>query len=294
MDRRDFLKASANVGAAVLPIKNAKAEEAKESKEFVGVLVDTTRCIGCRSCEVACSAANGNFVPDVKADNALEKVRDTSEKQFTVVNRFNTEKGEVFVKRQCMHCWQPACTAMCLVNAMRKTREGPVTWDGDKCLGCRFCMVACPFDIPKAEYLSWNPRIMKCSMCYERLQEGKKPACVEACPTDTLMFGPKRQLMEIARHRVYSHPDKYVHQIYGEHEAGGTGFLYLSAVPFNQIGFRTDLGTTPYPEYTKQFLVSVPLILFGVPALLLGLSELSDRKKEVSENQGWTQPGASE
>jgi Fe-S-cluster-containing dehydrogenase component len=174
---------------------------------------------------------------------------------------------------------------------MYKTKEGPVTWNGDKCMGCRFCMVSCPFDIPKAEYNSWNPRIMKCNMCYERLQEGKRPACVEACPTDTLMFGTKRQLMEIARHRVYSHPDKYVHQIYGENEVGGTGWLYLSAVPFNQIGFRTDLGTTPYPEYTKQFLVSVPLILFGVPALLLGLSELTDRKDKLSENHEWTNPG---
>ncbi|MFS8084922.1 MAG: hypothetical protein ACMG6H_04780, partial [Acidobacteriota bacterium] len=104
----------------------------------------------------------------------------------------------------------------------------------------------------------------------------------------------KRELMEIARHRVYSHPDKYVHQIYGEHEAGGTGWLYLSAVPFDKIGFRTDLGTTPYPEYTKNFLVSVPLVLFGVPALLLGLSELTDRKKEVHKKEEWTEPEVGE
>jgi len=108
------------------------------------------------------------------------------------------------------------------------------------------------------------------------------------------MFGQKRELMEIARHRVYNHPDKYVHKIYGEHEAGGTGWLYLSAVPFEQLGFRTDLGTTPYPEYTKNFLVSVPLVLFGVPALLLGLSELTDRKDKVRESEGWTEPGANE
>lgn len=291
MDRRLFLKTAATAGAA-LPIRNSVAANAKETREFVGVLVDTTRCIGCRSCEVACSVANGNFVPDVHNDNALEGTRDTSDKQWTVVNRFKTGKGDVFVKRQCMHCWQPACVAACLVNAMYKTREGPVTWNGDKCMGCRFCMVSCPFDIPKAEYHSWNPRIMKCSMCYERLQAGKKPACVDACPTDTLMFGSKRELMEVARHRVYSHPDKYVHQIYGEHEAGGCGWLYLSAVPFDQIGFRTDLGTTPYPEYTKQFLVSVPLILFGVPALLLGLSELADGEPPAPEDHGWTKPGA--
>ena len=292
MDRRQFLKASATVGAAVVPAHAAPADSPKENKEFVGVLVDTTRCIGCRSCEVACSVANKNFVPDVENDKALDQVRDTSDKQWTIVNRFKTGKGDVFVKRQCMHCWQPACAAACLVNAMLKTKEGPVTWNGDKCMGCRFCMVSCPFDIPKAEYHSWNPRIMKCSMCYERLQDGKKPACVEACPTDTLMFGTKRELMEIARHRVYSHPDKYVHHIYGENEVGGTGWLYLSAVPFDQIGFRTDLGTTPYPEYTKQFLVSVPLILFGVPALLLGLNELADRKDEAQQQADWANPEA--
>ena len=287
MDRRQFFIASATVAAGGVPNVNIKADSAKEPKEFVGVLVDTTRCIGCRSCEVACSTTHNNFVPDTKTDNALEAVRDTTDKQYTVVNRYKTEKGDVFVKKQCLHCWQPACAAACLVNAMLKTKEGPVTWDGDKCMGCRFCMISCPFDIPKFEYSGWNPRIQKCNMCYERLQEGKRPACVESCPTDALMFGQKRDLMEVARHRVYSHPDKYVRHIYGEHEAGGTGWLYLSAVPFEKIGFRTDLGTTPYPEYTREFLISVPLVEFGVPAFLLALNMLTDRKDEVRENQGW-------
>lgn len=287
MDRRQFFLTTATVCAGGVPANTTRAEEVKEPKEFSAVLVDTTRCIGCRSCEVACSVTHGNYVPDIKNDGALEKVRDTSEKQWTVVNRFETEKGDVFVKKQCLHCWQPACAAACLVNAMLKTKEGPVTWDGDKCMGCRFCMVSCPFDMPKFEYSGWNPKIQKCNMCYDRLLEGKKPACVEACPTDALMFGQKRELMEVARHRVYSHPDKYVHHIYGEQEAGGTGWLYLSAVPFEKIGFRTDLGTTPYPEYTREFLISVPLIEFGVPAFLLALNMLTDRKDEVQENHGW-------
>ncbi len=287
MDRRNFLKTAATVGAATLPLKILNAEKKEEKKEFVGVLVDTTRCIGCRACEVACSEEHNNFVPDIQKDKAFEKFRDTSDRQWTVVNRFETEKGEVFVKRQCMHCGQPACTAACLTNAMTKTKDGPVTWDGDKCMGCRYCMVSCPFNIPKFEYHEWNPKIQKCSMCYERLQEGKKPACVEACPTDALMFGTKKELMEVARFRIYNHPDKYVHKIYGEYEVGGTDWLYLSAVPFDQIGFRTDLGTTPYPEYTKEFLFSVPLVLFSVPALLLGLNLLSDRKNELSRNEGW-------
>jgi Fe-S-cluster-containing dehydrogenase component len=235
---------------------------------------------------VACSVANDNFVPDVNADNALEKIRDTTEKQFTVVNRFNTKKGEVFVKKQCMHCWQPACAAACLVNAMVKTKEGPVTWDGDKCMGCRYCMVSCPFDIPKAEYHSTNPRIMKCTMCYERLQQGRKPACVEACPTDTLMFGPKRQLMEVARHRVYSHPDRYVHQIYGENEVGGTGWLYLSAVPFDQIGLRTNVPREALPETTWRVLEMLPNVVSTGAVLLGGIWWISNRRDEVAKAEG--------
>lgn len=277
MDRRDFLKLT---GATVttLVTKKAVAQEVQPKKEFVGVLVDTTRCIGCRACEVACSETHDLYVPDIKNDNALEKERQTSEKQWTVVNHYETEKGDVFVKKQCMHCWQPACTAACLTKAMNKTKEGPVVWRANKCMGCRFCMVSCPFNIPKFEYHKWNPKIQKCNLCWERLQEGKKPACVEACPTDALMFGKKRDLMEIARVRIYNHPTKYVHHIYGEHEVGGTGWLYLSPVPFEQIGFRTDLGATPYPDYTREFLYSVPVVLFGLPALLLGLGSLVENE----------------
>ncbi len=276
MDRRCFLKTSGAIGAT-LACGSAAAAEAPAAKEFVGVLVDTTRCIGCRACEVACGQANGMLVPDVEKDAALEKERTTSEKQWTVVNRYKTEKGDVFVKKQCMHCWQPACTAACLTNAMFKTTEGPVIWRADKCMGCRYCMVSCPYNIPKFEYNEWNPDIQKCTMCYGRIQEGKRPACVEACPADALMFGQKRDLMEIARVRIYNHPRQYVRRIYGEQEVGGTGWLYLASVPFDQLGFPTNLGTTPYPEYTKEFLYSVPILDFGLPTLLVGLKLLVDQ-----------------
>ncbi len=280
MNRRNFLKFAGTV-SATLAAGGLKAEETKEPKEFVGALVDTTRCIGCRSCERACAEAHGLEVPDIENDNALAEHRTTNEKQLTVVNRFNTDVGEVFVKQQCMHCWQPACASACLTNAMLKTEEGPVIWRGNKCLGCRYCMAACPFNMPKYEYDSWNPKVQKCDLCWERLQEGKIPACVEACPTDALMFGNKKQLMEIARVRIYHHPTKYYHEIYGEHIVGGTGWLYLSAVPFEQLGFRTDLGTTPYPEYTKEFLYAVPLIFFGAPAVLIGLNLLASQDKKA-------------
>jgi len=283
MDRRDFLKTTLVAGTTALAGGQLSAQEVREPEQFVGILVDTTRCIGCRACEIACGETHDLMVPDVLNDGALERHRDTSDRQWMVVNKFQTEKGDVFVKKQCMHCYQAACATACPTEAMNKTKKGPVVWDGDKCIGCRYCMVSCPFGVPKFEYNSWNPKIQKCTMCFERLEEGQKPACVAACPTDTLMFGTRVKNLEIARHRIYSHPDKYVHQIYGEHEAGGTGYIYLSAVAFDQIGFRTDLGNTPYPEYTKEFLYAVPMILFGVPAFLLGLNALAGGAKQDIE-----------
>jgi formate dehydrogenase iron-sulfur subunit len=282
MNRRSFLKLAATTGVAIAA-KHAQAAEAGNPEEFVGVLVDTTRCIGCRACERACSVAHDLPVPDIEHDGALARVRDMSDTQWTVVNRFDTSKGEVFVKKQCLHCWQPACAAACLTNAMYKTHAGPVIWRPGKCMGCRFCMVSCPFEVPKFEYHGWNPKIQKCNMCAERLELGQKPACVEACPTDALMFSSKRQLLEVARVRIYNHPERYVHKIYGEYEVGGTGWHYLSAVPFEEIGFRTDLGTTPYPEYTRNFLYGVPLALFGLPALLTGLSLLASTDENSLE-----------
>jgi formate dehydrogenase iron-sulfur subunit len=284
MNRRGFLKTTVAAGSAALAGK-LNAQDQRKPEEFVGILVDTTRCIGCRSCEVACSEEHDLAVPDVINDGLLEKERKTTDKQWMIVNKYETEKGDVFVKKQCMHCYQPACAAACPTEAMKKTKKGPVIWDGDKCMGCRFCMVSCPFDIPKFEYHEWNPKIQKCTMCFERLEQGKKPACVAACPTDALMFGTRLKNLEVARHRIYSHPDKYVHHIYGEHDVGGTGYIYLSAVPFDQIGFRTDLGRTPYPEYTKEFLYAVPLVLFGIPALLLGLNALADNDKTGKDSE---------
>jgi len=280
MKRRCFLKVTGAAGAT-LAAGSAAAQQPQDDTEFVGVLVDTTRCIGCRACERACAEEHDLPVPDPQSNGALEEVRTTSDERWTVVNRYETSRGEVFVKTQCMHCWQPACAAACLTNAMYKTREGPVIWRSGKCMGCRYCMVSCPFDIPKFEYDEWNPRIHKCTMCADRIDRGLKPACVAACPTDALMFGMKRDLMEVARTRVYNHPKKYVRKIYGEHEVGGTGWLYLASVPFEELGLRTDLGTTPYPEFTRDFLYGVPVVLFGLPALLLGLNLLAERKEQT-------------
>ncbi len=287
MNRRDFFKAAGLIGSSMALGTSLHAEEkrggstanAAADDEFVGVLVDTTRCIGCHSCEIACAEAHNLPAPDL-SDEALAQTRDTSTTQYTVVNKFETDVGEVFVKKQCMHCDEPACATGCLTKALLKTEEGPVIYRPNKCMGCRFCMVNCPFDIPKFEYDKAIPSIQKCDMCWERQQEGKEPACVEVCPADALQFGKKSELLEIARSRIYAEPDKYVHQIYGEHEAGGTGWLYLSAVPFDQLGFRTDLETTPYPEFTKDFLYGVPIVLTLWPAFLLAVSNATKREDE--------------
>lgn len=293
IDRRTFLKglgtglAGVAPGCFLLPssLKAGQIAASNTSTEFMGVLVDTTRCIGCRACEQACAEAHNFPVPDISDTSVFEKERKTSETKWTLVNRYKTEKGEVFAKKQCMHCNQPGCVSACLVKAMQKRANGAVTWDPN-CMGCRFCMVSCPFDVPKFEYGSAVPKIQKCSLCWERLQKGEKPACVEACPAEALAFNTRRELIEEAHRRIYRESGKYISHIYGEHEVGGTGYLYLSGVPFDQIGFRTDLGTIPYPEYSKGFLYSVPIVLLLVPAVLAGISTLTKRENEVRSKEG--------
>ncbi len=290
IDRRSFLKiiggglAGAALGNTLIP-RTVRAGVATHPAEFMGVLVDTTRCVGCRTCEAACAEAHYLSVPDIADSSVFNKERTTSVSQWTVVNRYETEKGEVFVKRQCMHCNQPGCVAACLVKAMQKREEGPVTWDTN-CMGCRYCMPSCPFEIPKFEYGSATPRIQKCNMCWDRLAKDEKPTCVANCPEQALLYGTRRELIEEARRRIYQKPGEYFPHIYGEHEVGGTGYLYLSKVPFEQIGFRTDLGTTPYPEFTKGFLYSVPLVLLLWPAFLIGVNTLTKKGEEEIGGKG--------
>jgi len=282
MDRRDLFKTMGAAAGTALVGGGLKAEELSVSGvEPVGILVDTTKCIGCRSCEYACADAHKDAGVEVTDEVDFSAERVTDEKHWTVVNRYDTEKGTIYAKKQCMHCRQPACASACLTRAMHKTAEGPVVWTENRCMGCRFCMVSCPFDMPKFEYHSAVPRIQKCVMCAERLAEGKQPACVENCPAGALTFGPRSALLEQARQRIYAAPDAYVHQVYGEDEVGGTGWLYLASVPFAQLGFRTDLGTTPFPTYTREFLYAVPVVLTVVPPLLLALSRASRARAEA-------------
>lgn len=280
MDRRNFLK---TVGLAGLAIAGTtkKVKAGNNPKEFNAILVDTTMCAGCRSCEMACAEYHEFPKPDLDDEKVFSIQRKTSIEQFTLVNRYQSEESESFIKNQCMHCNQPACASACLTNAMYKTKEGAVVWRSDKCMGCRFCMISCPFDIPKFEYESNNPKILKCNMCYERTSKGELPTCVEACPAEAIIFGTRREMLEEARKRIYKNPDDYIHHVYGEDEAGGTGILYLANVPFEKLGLETDVGNTVYPELTTDFLYSVPVIETLLPALLVGISFAAKRKNAI-------------
>ena len=280
--RRKFLQfTGVAAGATMLlgPNNAFGVAVSRDNSQQYAMLHDTTRCVGCQACERAC--CEKNRFPEPETEPEIGHVRVTSPEALTVVNaRAKGKETSVFCKTQCMHCDQPACVSACLVNAMYKTAEGPVIWQEDKCMGCRYCMIACPYDVPKFEYGSINPRIRKCVMCYDRLQEGRIPACAEACPQEAILFGKRGDLLDIARKRIYDHPSTYIRHIYGENEVGGTNMLYLASVPFEQLGFRTDLGTTPYPEYTKTFLYSVPLALLLAPAFMLGLRQATKGKND--------------
>ncbi len=285
ISRRDLLKTLGVASAAFAGVKLKGNETATSDTEFYGVLFDANYCIGCRKCEWACNDVNDlPNQPIEKFDDktVFKEIRDTKPHNYTVVNSFNVDdrKDPIYVKKQCMHCNQPACASACLTAAMKKTVKGPIIWRENKCMGCRFCMLSCPFDIPKFEYDSANPKISKCTMCFERLKKGERPACVKICPEEALIFGTRRALIKEARRRIHNKPEKYIDHIYGEKEAGGCGWLYLSPVSFEQIGFNTKIDTKPYPDLTKGFLYSVPFIFVLWPALMLGMSKANEEDED--------------
>ncbi|HET7499324.1 MAG TPA: 4Fe-4S dicluster domain-containing protein [Candidatus Eisenbacteria bacterium] len=281
MNRRGFLKTLGLAGATVVcPRTSGAAEPSGGAGEPYGVLVDTTRCVGCNTCTSACAEANG--LPEPEDPEAVTRPTTT---QWTAIGRYKTSKGEVFAKHQCMHCVSPACHSACLTAAMEKTARGPVVWREDKCMGCRFCMISCPFDGPKFEYSSTNPRIRKCVMCAERIAKGQQPACVDNCPEGALTFGKRNDLLREAHKRIGNAPDQYVDHVYGEREAGGTSWLYLASVGFEEIGFPANVGESSYPMLTAPFLYSVPFVLTLAPTLLTSVARAVRKGEEPHDGE---------
>ena len=277
--RRQFIQVTA-VAAGCAGASAASAAEGEGNADTPGVLVDTTVCVGCRACEAACSETNA--LPAPAADDAVfNELRDTTQSRFTVVNRVTKDDGAVrFAKKQCMHCIAPGCASACPVTAMHKLPTGPVVYNPNKCMGCRYCMIACPFGIPKYEYDSWAPRVRKCTFCADRQAKGLKPACTEVCPSGALTFGKRSELLELAKTRIYTNPGKYSSHIYGETEAGGTSWLYISDVDLSKLGFRDDVPAKAIPELVQGALSAPPFVMTLWPPLLMGLFVFSKTRKE--------------
>jgi Fe-S-cluster-containing dehydrogenase component len=291
ISRRKFL---GWVGAAGLSTAVGSSAGAATNKHFkgypdsLGVLFDSGLCIGCRVCEAECNKVNNLPPPDqpFKDLDVLDEKRRTTPQAYTVVNRYTGSKGPLYRKIQCNHCLEPACASVCFVKAFTKTKEGAVIYDPSVCVGCRYCMIACPFEIPTYEYDSaYDPKIMKCTMCHPRIIKGLLPGCVAGCPTEALSFGKRKNLIRIARERIRRYPDRYVDHIYGEHEMGGSNWLYLSAVPFKELDMREDLGVTPAPALTAGALGSVPMVVGLWPVLLTGVYAITKRSAKVAKQE---------
>ncbi|MBN2645625.1 MAG: 4Fe-4S dicluster domain-containing protein [Desulfuromonadaceae bacterium] len=297
MRRRSFLKMSLGgaIGAVALRPNSAAAWQSRAPADSYAALVDLTRCIGCRKCEQACQQEHDLPLPMKSFEDltVLDNQRRPDAARFTVINRYHSGRvnpeGQLvadYVKVQCMHCQDPACASACITGALSKTAHGAVHYDVNKCIGCRYCMVACPFEIPAYEYHDpLTPRVMKCTFCEQRLREKQlPPACATICPTEAITFGKRSALLKLARRRLKEHPGRYIQQIYGENEVGGTSWLYLSAVPFSKLGF-IPLPNKPLPKLTETLQHSLFSYLWS-PALLFTLLSglfFFNRRKQLQQ-----------
>lgn len=297
LNRRDFFKsAAAGVSMVTIGAASAKGAEKRLSEDRVGVLVDTDVCVGCRHCEWACRTAHD--LPASDLDNYSDKAvfreyRRPDAGALTVVNEFENEKNPllpVHVKIQCMHCDHPACVSACIVGAFTKREDGGVTWDSDKCIGCRYCMVACPFQIPTYDYdKAIQPMIRKCDLCNDRREKGQLPACVSICPNEALIFGKRVDLLRIAKNRIKRKSDVYINHVYGENEVGGTSWMYIAGKDFNKLKMP-PLALNPAPGISESIQHGIfayfvpPVTLYALLGLMMWVTKR--RKSEKKENEG--------
>ena len=278
--------------SAVAPAAARAATRRDPSPDRMGVLVDTTVCIGCRSCEWACKTAHDLPTPPIESyedRSVFAKMRRPDDQALTVVNRYDNPKKDGHptpVKVQCMHCAYPACVSACIVGAFTKRPDGAVVWDTGKCIGCRYCMVACPFQVPAFEYKkALDPKIMKCDFCSARREKGDIPACVGICPVEALTYGPREELVRIARGRVKRFPERYVSHVYGEFEVGGTDWMYLAGREFIELQFP-KLGKNPAPGVSETIQHGIFAYFFppvSLYALLGGLMWIAKTDPDSGE-----------
>ncbi len=235
------------------------------------LLIDVSKCVGCRECDRACAEVNN--LPQ-------EEATELSATHYTVVQSLNDD--QTFVRRLCMHCNEPTCVSACLVGAFTKTETGAVLYDEAKCIGCRYCMQACPFEVPRYEWGSLSPKVQKCKMCYERVAAGGKTACSEACVFGATTFGDRDEMIKEARKRIDESPTTYINHIYGLTEAGGTSVLYISNIPFEKLGLPMNIPNGPIPQLSWNVLSQIPKYSVAASVVLFGIHWITARRNEVA------------
>jgi len=247
---------------------------------MMGILTDVTKCVGCNKCVDACAKANGlkEFVPSSRHNGD-----GLGSNRWTTIIKARKGDEPRFVRKQCRHCLEPACASACIVGALQKTENGPVIYDQSKCMGCRYCMMACPYAIPRYSWEDVIPYVRKCILCYERLESGRQPACTEACPEGATIFGERDRLIAEARQRIEQNPGRYIPEVFGEKEVGGTSVLYLSDIPLDFLAWSKNLGQIAQPKLTWDVLKAVPLEFLGMGALMGGIYFITGRRQKVAE-----------
>lgn len=243
------------------------------------ILTDITKCIGCLKCVSACKEVHnlGMDVPRV-----WDKNDGLSAENWTSIIQ---KPDNHYVRKQCRHCLEPACVSVCPVGALHRTEIGAVVYDSAKCMGCRYCMMACPFGIPRYDWDKTVPHVEKCILCYDRIKKGQQPACAEACPTGATIFGDRAELLKMAHKRIEENPTKYINRVWGEHEVGGTSVLYISDIDLDFLSYQTTPVDKPLPQETAAAMESVPYAFWGMGGVMLGVNWIIRRRMKLSEEQ---------
>ena len=309
LDRRSVLKGLAGGGAIAAACGISHAAHAKKEAPpgAMGMLYDTTRCIGCKTCVVACLDANGLEADRSGIPDGLHHAPvDLNGKTKNIIKLYKDGERTSYFKAQCMHCIDPACASACMLHSLSKNPvTGVVEYDPTWCVGCRYCQMSCPFNVPKFEFDKALPLIVKCELCRHRVKDaaavtngftrypkGQGPACCEVCPREAVIYGKRDELLAEAKRRIADAPGKYFEdRVYGEYEAGGTQVICLAHVAFDKLGLPNygpaGVPTTAYNVqegiYQFGFPFAVPLALYGVMAGVMIRNRIAEGKKEADK-----------
>ncbi len=281
LGRRDFLKmAGAGLATIAAPLQTVSAAAEGDP---AAMLYDATICVGCRACQVACKRRS-KLRHETDSSGLYEAPTDLTAYTWTLIKQYNGKEGDSFVKNQCMHCNDPACVSVCPVAALEKTKEGPVVYHAERCIGCRYCMAACPFGIPKTQWDVRLPLIQKCDFCADLQAKGEHPACGVACPTGALIYGKRSEMLQIA-HKRLENGNRYYQHVYGEKEVGGTSMLYLASVSFTALGFP-ELGEKDLPSIDWPYMKAVPAVVAVMVSLSSGVYWWTHRREKAGQSSG--------